>query len=498
MNTQEQNYVPNQQANMFYDSTKARIVNSDINKILDSIIDQKFEKLTKQNFEILGSVAYMFGMDFMTQKKSFNKMTISNWCLRMKDMGLNAETISRFQYVLSNINVETIEKTKDSLKNLMLKEAKFEFNNLKQLKLNIDSIIKTSTFPVGFATEINDLLKSTKYTYGDLLKINKFIYENLTISGKIFPKLNAIHGNIEFSKNINKASEYYDLQKFSLIYFDSLLTLKEWFEIETFATKDTYIQYLEDNSLIENIIEPTETEKVIENIEVNNPENISKTISEATPEETDLFLHNILMEKYNTDDFGNSDSVISSILMCSEDEDLVQHVYQFVKTRKELNRIDFKNVYNFDKSELLTKLDLQYKSIAEEYKKLVETYVKEFTPEEKSKIVNYINDIITSLVIDNSEKKAYLFQQLNENQVHTYKHLQQMLGLIEDCNIAGNSINSYISLRDYLNLNEEIASVFESIQQIDNLQVKLSLLLAFQEFYLYEPLKQEPSLEVVK
>ena len=476
------------QLTVFYDVNKAKIKNADVNQILLDIIASDYKKLSRNQFEVLGSLAYMYGMDFLSQKQSLNKIVMTNWVLRMKDLEMNNEILTNFEKVLVNLDFETITKTKDSLKDLLLKDCQFEFNDFQFLKQNIDSIIKSSTFKIGFSEEIREVLNSKHYTYGDLLKINKLIYEELNFQGKYFKNVIAIQGHPKYGEKISKASEFYDLQKFSIIYFDSLFSLKELLMLNL-QHLQTYMNFIENDALLESI-EKFETQKVVDTIdkEVSAPTELEE--KSKNPEDTDAFIAGVLQEKLGKNIDG-LDDYVNAIDMTSEDEDLIQYVYQFIKERLKVNRTVFAELFTFNREDLLTKLNEKYTETGDKYKSLVEAYLKEFSVDDKMKINAYLQDIIVSLVPVGTEAKSYLLQQFLENGVHTYKHLQQMLGLIEECDIVGNQINSYLNLRDFLNLNDEIKDVFESITQIDNLQTKLSFLQAIIEFYKYEPVVAE-------
>lgn len=100
------------------------------------------------------------------------------------------------------------------------------------------------------------------------------------------------------------------------------------------------------------------------------------------------------------------------------------------------------------------------------------------------KIVIYVNGLIKSCFIDGKERKAFLMQQLYENQITTYKHLHQTIGLIEECKISGKRLNSYINLRNYLLENEELfVKIFDEVAKIDVYQTKISLYGALREFF---------------
>lgn len=492
MSTINQHEAKQSQENFLYNSIVEKIKNSDIDKTFKNIETNNFKINTKQ-YEILGNIAYMFGIEFVGQQKHLKKVVMENFVLRMKSLNLSSEQLFKFSNILKNISIENIENSKDKLKELIVKECEFSGEITPKIKSNINSIFRNSNFSVSYIMDIDELMKVKKITYGQLLKANKIIYENINISGKSFKNLRVLLQEPEYIKEINKASEYFDSQKFSLVYFDMILSLKEWFELSDSKLivdggvdlTGYSLSMVDKPELLEEFVDYTETENVIENIEVNEPEVLNDTvkIEQNNPDDTDLFLIGVIKETLNSAEIPTAEVLLDGFNQILNSEDLVQHVYSFVKAGIHKNRKLFTECLPFEKSEFTNLLDLQLNKAKASYKTLVENYVKEINPDNLPKIVNYVNDLINSLVIDNSEKKSYLFQQLNENQIFTIKQLHQTIGLIEDCNINGSEINSYINLRDYLTNNLDIKEIFESIADIDNRQLEINFLTGISEFY---------------
>jgi hypothetical protein len=478
MNTSlNQHEAKQSQENFFYNSIKEKVKKSEIDKIFDKIIKNNY-LIEKEQFELLGNISYIFGNDFTGQRNFYKKIVIENFALRIKDFEITPEQLRKFQNIMENISVENIEKTKDELKELIIKSCNFSGETIHKIKSSLNGIFRDSNFSVSYVVEIDEIMKTKKFNYGQLLKANKLIYENINMSGASFKNLRLLFNNEEYKKEIVKASDYYDLQKFSLVYFDCILTLKEWFELEK---KSDYIDFVENPELINNIVEFSETENIIENIDVIEEKEF--VAEQESPENTDKFLRGIIFEILKTDKITSANELLETFNKILNQEDLVQYVYQYIKGNQLKNRTPFEDIFEFEKSEFIDVLKTQYNDCAKKYKDLVEKYVSEISPDYLPKVVNYVNDLITSLLIDNSEKKSYLFQQLNENQIYTFKHLHQTIGLIEDCNISGAHINTYTNLRDYLENNTNIKEIFESIGDIDKLQLEINFFNGILEFY---------------
>lgn len=483
MNNQiNQHEAKTSQDNSFYNSIRERIMNSDLDKVFNEINKNNFV-VNKEQYELLGNIAYVFGSDFVTQQKSLKKVTIENFSLRMKDLGISKNQALKFNEILLKVSVENIETTKDELKEMILNECKFDNEQTVFVKSNVNTIFRQSNFPIAYVLDIEELMKAKKLNYAQILKINKIIYEDINMSGASFKNLRALFNNKPFLDELSKGSEYFEAQKFTIVYFDAILSLKEWFEIKESEKQDTFwADCIETPELVGNIVEyiETETESVIENIDNVVEEN---KVVQATPDDTDFFILGVFQETSDISDITSPEELISIFDKIIEDEDLVQYVYKFFKEKALVNRKSFSEVYCFSLEEFSSVFLAHSTDVKNQYKTLVENYLKPIHENYIKRVIGLVNDIIKNLVIDNAEKKSYLFQQLNENQIQTYKHLHQTIGLIEDCNIAGDNIKVYSELRNFLTENLETKEIFDSIVEIDNIQLKINFYSGVEEFY---------------
>lgn len=474
--------------NSFYNSIVEKIKSSDLDKTFKNIEKNKYF-LKKEDFELLGNIAYMYGLEFCSQKENYRKTIIDNFILRMNNVNITSEQLKKYHHIILNISVENLEQIKDELKDLIINKAPMDLVIFNTIKSNINTIFRNSNFPMQFAIEINDLMKvKNNYTYGELLKINKIIYENINMIGSSFKNLNVLYSNKEFVKSINKASDYFELQKFSLIYFDSILSLKEYFES---SNKDGginhYIDFVENPELTSELSdEILETEKIVDEIEETELNGIENLPVYNNPEDTDNFINGVLIEVNENKSIENENDLFLTFMEISKNSDLVQYIYQYIKENKDKNRTEFENIFGFSRITFLEKISIHLDQIKQDYKSLVEIYVSAINPDIHQRIIAYVNDLICSCIIDNAERKSYLFTQLNENQIFTYKQLHQIIGLIEDCNIAGEHVNTYVNLRDYLTNNINLKPIFESIEEIEKLQFEMQFLTGVSEFYSIE------------
>ena len=137
---------------------------------------------------------------------------------------------------------------------------------------------------------------------------------------------------------------------------------------------------------------------------------------------------------------------------------------------KQANKAGLKFKFDdFKLNDLNQVISNKLKVLSEKLKSKMTLYMEDLPTTFKSRVVDKVNKAIQSLIIDGSEKKAYLYQQLLENGIETYKHLQQMIGLIEQCKIKFGESLDYRELVDYIKDNKSIQNKFDLIEEIDKL-----------------------------
>ena len=134
-------------------------------------------------------------------------------------------------------------------------------------------------------------------------------------------------------------------------------------------------------------------------------------------------------------------------------------------------------------NELISLLTEKEDSLKIEYKEVVEFTCKEIPKSIKSKIIDYINKTIESVVLENDEQKQFLVSQLMENSISTYNHIQQIVTLIETCNINGSDALNYVTLYKFLHENEEIVEAFEKSSSVATLGNTISIYQIFREWF---------------
>ena len=164
------------------------------------------------------------------------------------------------------------------------------------------------------------------------MKINKFIYEDIQLSGSAFGRLNSMSSNSEYQKALNKASELYDIHKFSLVYFDMILSLIEYVNN---TTNDSDFRYL-----ILNDIDLTSLDVKNEQIEQEQKETEKELIEKVIPEikqqdvnDTDRFVISVISEN-SVEDFEDLSKITGKEIFDSfeqvlKNEDLLKSFYQY-------------------------------------------------------------------------------------------------------------------------------------------------------------------------
>ena len=489
MENQEIQLPNNQQKNFFFERIQQRLKSADLNTQLKEI---NIDKLSVEDFILLGSLAYTFGSDY-TGQKGQSKLVITNVVKRFIDLDISSEAIARFMLIMEKLKIEELVTPKEAMKELITKKITgLNAADIHEIRIKINQILKNSVFPVQFAQDIDLLIKEKNYDYQQLLKFNSFVYQQTDISGKILRVLMDLSANPKYSQNLLLASEYFDDQKFAIVYFDSIITLKEYqeshnnFNIAKFIDNPELIESTIIDETIDNVDEliaksANESYETVKE-EITDP-NVYVCVA-ADQKNTDMFIKGILEEGIKSY-IKTTENLRTGIYDMITNIDLVQHVYAYMKKEKDNNRTPIGEVYpEIAPAEIEAMLKVEIEINAEKYKTLVVAYTSEIPADNIRRVVDYVNNTIESLVVGDGERKSHLMQQLAENQITTYKHLHQTIALIEECKILGNETESYVTLINYLRTNENIfIDIFDKVQELESLQLKISMFTEFKQFY---------------
>ena len=492
------------QQNFFYENISEKIkwysVNQD--KTIDLLCSIKENvELTVDQFEVLGSFSYLVGIDYVNQQKLTNEI-----CEKVKQrfaiFNFSHEIIQAYVDAIYVVSEKVLTGPKEKLKNKILdklflneSDERFAFNNMRA---NIKVIFNNSLIPVNMVISINEILVKTDYSYDDIIKLNTAITTHCKLNGKKAIKaLIKLFTDETWSKYLSKATLLFDNQKFAIIYFDGILSVHEstkkfpHYLYEIISGDISNIDNFDGNfSILENLpllIEETkETKEVKENVShvsyTKIPDAEMADISANKPIE---FIYHVFCDMMGYHITSKEDIILGIEKMFNE-EDYIQHIYHYMKKQAPLVKIGDK----FQKIDInMTGIfDEKIQQLREEYKKSVETICKEIPEEKIQKIVSYVNICIGDLLFVTEDQKQYLVSQIMENTITTYQHLMQILDLIENSDINGDQLISYVILHQYLKDITEIEEIFKISENISDLHTKLSIYMGFLDFFkLTEP-----------
>ena len=430
--------------------------------------NSKLEKETE--YELLGGLCYYIGIgiwDFPKNEKTntvlFNQKLVNSLEERLERINVKIETVTKILEKYRNTDIYSVDywnKVNQINKDLINKELPtqdaFILSPLVKITCN------TLTVPLGFVKDLNDVasVKLSALTYRHLLMLNNFIYnDSVDVNSATFDNLKQLQLLDIYNKAVKKATEYYNKQKYSAMFFDLILSMQEF--MDYFKGKDFY-------EILHNIISNSglEDEKV-------DDEGLVKV--EVNEEEENIFSTKPLLaiiktindeKKLNYDiDSISSNEQLFTILDTFENNSISEDLVMYLKQCK-LNGLKFE-WDNLDLTDLQTMISVKFKGLSERYKKEMELYMEDIPDNIRSFVVDKVNKVIRKLIIDGSEKKAYLYQQLLENGIETFKHLQQIIGLIEQCKIKFSDREEYNELVNYINTNSYVKEKFDLIEEID-------------------------------
>jgi hypothetical protein len=170
----------------------------------------------------------------------------------------------------------------------------------------------------------------------------------------------------------------------------------------------------------------------------------------------------------------NEEELISSFYI------FLTKFYDYKKSGVKVNEIDINTFTNYDNETLINILEPEIKNIQDNYKNILETYISELPEDVLSKLLPLVNNILKNVYVGNTEDKGILLSQLNSNTIFTYKHLHQIIDLIENVYIKGKNIKFYYNFKKQFELEfKEILEIFDESQKLENMEIEIKLLTAF-------------------
>lgn len=508
-----------QNANPFADKIKEIILASNADGSLETSILSINEKLksvepqelTSKEFILLGGMSYYVGLDFC-QQSILDKKIVNKFIERFKIFNFSEATINAFQEIISNENIiQGIERPKDLLKEEVLDTIKATQLEINDMRILINTIFKNSIFPSIYSHSINEIINTKKYTYHDIITINNILQQNINVKGSQFKNLIKLYGNKTFTKALADADTIFNNSKFAIVYYDSIISCVECQKrfkntnITNFLQEgfiDTYDFEIEANKEKTEEVKDVEKDKNDENEKRIARENELNILQNKYPRK---FIIGVLCDFLKVTKFENPVQIIEAIENAVQNQDYVQHIYHYLKANQEKahqfadgeNLADDFGLIAEQVEEVRSIIVDKIAELRGETKALTEILLKELPAEKLPNIINYVNNVIESLVVFGMNEKGYLLSQIQQNQISTYQHLQQILSIVESQNIDGSKINNYVVLYDYLETQTDVKTVFESTGKLEGMYNKLAFYQEIRNFFFPVTKEKEENKEEV-
>lgn len=499
--------------NFFYQKICRKIVElnniSTIN-LIESI--KPGEKITTEQFEILGCLSYMVGIDFCNQKYLHKDICerVYERFQHIRDFDEKEEVyvqvipeiISAFSSVIKIITEDMLIDAKEELKGLYtgkIKTKPEEILQLSDMRNTVKSIFQNSIIPVNQAVNVGEYINKKDLSSEDIIKINSLVNRQCKyIGGNGIRPVIKLYQQPMWNSLLKKAVDLFDYTKYVIIYFDGILSLSESvknldIEISSvinfnsnsniFDFEKIQEQYEEKIKSSENCDEPD-----VEPTEDNVPTNKIPYKQKSNEELEDLrkndpfgVIYETLGEMlgYYIDNYSDLEKVIKIL---ESKTDYAQNIYAYIKQNMDNVHLSEKLSISSIKS-IVEDLDNNIKSDTVKYKELIEKACQPIPEDLQNNITSYVNSCINSLVIVTDEQKQTMISQLFENGITTFKHLEEIMSLIEQCDIVGKNLMSYVVLKQYLETTTNIVDIFDSYNKAGEMEFDLTLKMAFKEFF---------------
>lgn len=460
-------------------------------------------KLTLDNFIQIGCVSYFLGLDYMNNTDIPTKVGLENIAKRF---AINKITFKQFEQVydflkqLDNSELTELNRFQKEVQDQFESKILNGINDGNKLQQQIYDVIKNLGYIKNkYAEDIYNrfIVKGKNYeylTYHDLLVFVNTIYEVVELDMDNYFQLIEVLNNPKIKEEISKASIYYELQKFVLIFSESLLIWKE--QLDNF---NLYYKFLEEflnqitpeynnNFNIEtfnkifgevyNNLEP-ELIKIGESTEIKSIQSDETTLNTSVPtnstslndeiidkplDNPELTFKSIFEDtnsaltttgQLNLDYVNSFDDFIKLMEFLLGDEDLVQPVYTLLLELNKLiksgdkEKLDFKNILEI--KDFKGKLEEYIKSIENEYNNIIADYVTDIDKDLINQLYLEINKVIYKLIVTGTEAKSILLSQLDTNLLVTPKNVHQILEIIDEQKINVRDLNIYINFKTFWN-----------------------------------------------
>lgn len=476
-----------------------------LNEISDVI--NSGSPLSADQYTLLGSIAYFYGMDFTGQSylhENICKYVAERFTKLFDGYDFSDKEIACIYTIFSNIKEKNIVEPKDALKDAILENISLNADDMNTLKTvihpGLKAIVNASIIPVNLAKEFADLKLNKDLTYQNLSKYNLFITQNIEMNGKAIKNYCTVYSDSLYNKLLNECLLREEKAKFGLMYFDSIFSLSEAIT----RLKITEAQFVMLTINIDEFCDLTDFNAEKERFEIDmkeleanltNKEELQKEaqyvpkISQEELNECFMRRPELTMAAYIEEIAKNNslteDDIIGVVdkLLSPESGELMQHIYQYM-TQHINSAIDTEDFYPLiDKQKLFERFQAEIEKAQNEYRAIAEEICKPIDENKINRVTQYVNDIIGCLILVDAQQKQYLISQFASNGISTYNHLQEIVSLIEHAKIFGADASAYATLFNYLSENDEFTEIFAKGEELTHLENRISILDKFKQWF---------------
>ena len=359
-----------------------------------------------------------------------------------------------------------------------LKLEEDEYRNSPLIRVtsvrNIQNVIRYAMFPINQAMNVEELMTKESWSANDLVKINALLTGIISHTGESLEASNNLYAENAFAQALEKAVTKHNSCKFSLIFLEAFISFFE--KIKFYRTKYENFtidltQEFDESRIIETAVNAGEQK----NLEEKKQE--AENIVDNKPEK---FVEQLMLEYAEEDE--NAEPTVETyskfIENLSKDYEAIFHIIKYLKNKGAEPHPETK----FWKNHSNEVLELHRKT-AEEYKAVMEKICAPIDPNRVKMVNLLVREVIKSLIISTNEQAQYFATQIAEDSIETWSHFQEILTLIENCNIRGSKIPAYAQLFTYVDSDPNYIEIRELFEKVSVIELKLDLHRILKEFF---------------
>lgn len=488
--------------NVFYPTIKEFITNEQTNTLEGLLrIKAKLDAdssyaLTAKELSIVGAISYFVGIDYVQQPYLIKKVA-ENVQARFSDIKLSEEIIDAYLEIIPLVT-DNIKNAFDELQSKAEKTIVFASDSdavhfKTFIKPTIKKIINNSLVTCESALIIDTILSKKDWSYNDIMTFNSIIINQCEFSGSLaLSAYGDLYQDGRFIDLLQKSIKKFDMKKFAVIYFDTILSITESkFDkkyIKIFATgKFADIDFDVFKAEFEEACATEKTEATEQETE-SEVEAIDPELMEKNPL---VFIQTQIIKEQIGKNPETAEDILKGWDMLFANEDLLQHIVNYCKQKSISNsktkdiQIDIESDENtYLLKETLEAIGNIVVDISTKYKSNSERICSKIPVDKLHKVKEMLRLTIAGTLLTTVEQKQYLISEYFDSSVETYMQLTQVLGLVESSKLIGSEIYSYVNLNKLITADEEMNEIFKNgVSQNQDLQMSMQAYSIILDFY---------------